>query len=292
MSPTSSSRLLAGRKARSATLRTNPLPLVAARPGGSLPSAGVKVMPRHQHSIKPEHALTRSPKFHRRGTLRAGGMFARAVSAPRRSRCCRALVALSAAAAASRQDANEPQGGYRLEVVDASFPAKQSIAEPPRCASACATRRQARVPERRRDGRDRATRPARVYGLRPEARTTRGWPTPTGRSDPRRGARRGRPPRTRTPGSSGRCNRGKSKTFEWKVTAVKPGDYSLAYRSPGTRRQGSRSPRLHQRHLHRLVADKPVPARVDDKGKACVAKKPGRARSRRSRERQRGRTST
>src|SRR5688572_28610928 len=57
-------------------------------------------------------------------------MFARAVSAPRIIPCLiAALVALSGCGGGDSQDADEPEGTYRLEVADASFPKEQSIAE-------------------------------------------------------------------------------------------------------------------------------------------------------------------
>ena len=67
-------------------------------------------------------------KFDLRTSLEADGMFARAVSAPRLILpLLAALVALSGCGAET-QDANEPEGSYRLEVADASFPATQGIA--------------------------------------------------------------------------------------------------------------------------------------------------------------------
>ena len=74
-------------------------------------------------------ALLATRRFHRRGAFRAGGMFARAVSAPRFIvPLIAALVAVSGCGGES-QDANEAEGSYKLEVADASFPAEQGIAE-------------------------------------------------------------------------------------------------------------------------------------------------------------------
>src|SRR4051812_13649088 len=140
MSPTSSSRLLAGRNALSATLRTNLSPPHRGRPDGLRWSSRREGYATYQRSIKPEHAATRaacpsaterppSRKFHLRPALRAGGMFARAVSAPRLIVPVLALLAALAGCGGAPQSDNEPEGSYKLEVSDASFPARQGIAE-------------------------------------------------------------------------------------------------------------------------------------------------------------------
>src|SRR4029079_17284212 len=140
MSPTSSSRLLAGRKALSATLRTNLSPPHRGCPGGPRWSSRREGYFTFQRSIKPEHAATRaaslpatgrSPtrKFHLHRALRAGGMFARAVSAPRLIVPLIAVLVALSGCGGEAQNANEPEGDYKLEVSDASFPAEQGIAE-------------------------------------------------------------------------------------------------------------------------------------------------------------------
>src|SRR4051812_18325179 len=73
----------------------------------------------------------------------AGGMFARAVSAARVTPCLIAALVAVCGCGGDSQDADEPEGSYRLEVADASFPAKQSIAE------ATTMRISIRNPERR-----------------------------------------------------------------------------------------------------------------------------------------------
>src|SRR5437764_4596398 len=94
MSPTSSSRLLAGRNARSATLLTNVSPPVRGRPDGLryLPrpepyatcTASAKPEPCPGASAAPPRPL-RAGRGGRdlRGPAYAGGMFARAVPGPR-----------------------------------------------------------------------------------------------------------------------------------------------------------------------------------------------------------------
>src|SRR5262245_44084220 len=140
MSPTSSSRLFAGTNALSATLRTNLSPPMRECPDGTRWSSRREGYATYQRSIKPEHALTRAAssesrsacvrrKFHLREPFGADGMFARAVSAPRLiPLLIAAVVAVSGCGGSSQAD-NEAEGNYKLEVADASFPAKQGIAE-------------------------------------------------------------------------------------------------------------------------------------------------------------------
>src|SRR5215217_7757686 len=91
-------------------------------------SAGVKVMPRLQPASN-RNLRRRAPLVGSARRVGAGGMFARAVSALRLIPVLlAALVAVSGCGGES-QDADEPDGTYRLEVADASFPAQQSIAE-------------------------------------------------------------------------------------------------------------------------------------------------------------------
>src|SRR5215213_4836020 len=65
----------------------------------------------------------------RRPPARAGGMFARAVPAPRVIPCLIAALVAVAGCGGESQDADEPEGTYRLEVANASFPERQSIAQ-------------------------------------------------------------------------------------------------------------------------------------------------------------------
>ena len=68
--------------------------------------------------------------------------------------------------------------------------------------------------------------------------------------------------------SLGRLKGGPTQTFEWKLTAVEPGSYSLAYRvAPGLDgkaklARGSRATGT----FDVTVRDEPVPARVNSKG--------------------------
>ena len=216
-------------------------------------------------------------KFHRRGTLLAGGMFARAVSAPRLTPLLiAALVAVSGCGGES-QDANETEGTYRLEVADATFPAKQSIAE------ASTMRIRVRNPERR-------TVPNVAVTVETKGAKADDGVTAFGqKSDDSRLADSSRPiwildeePKGGTSAyantwSLGPLKAGETKTFEWKLTAVEPGDYSLAYRvAPGLDGKARLAAGSKARGIFTVqVADDPVPARVNSKGEVVRGEEAG-----------------
>jgi len=133
-----------------------------------------------------------------------------------------------------RQDADEPEGDYRLEIVDASWKSDQSIAE----------RTTMRIKVRNADSKA-APNVALTIETGPEK--SGGAPgafaqnrDDAGLSDPSRpvwvidrSPVGGETAYTNT-WSLGRLEPGRTKTFEWRVTAVKAGDYKVGYRlSPG-----------------------------------------------------------
>ena len=152
-------------------------------------------------------------------------------------------MAVSGCGGGESQDANEPEGTYRLEVADASFPAKQSIAE------ATTMRIRVRNPERR-------TVPNVAVTVETKGAKAGDGVTAFGqKSDDSRLADSTRPiwildqePKGGTSAyantwSLGPLKAGETKTFEWKLTAVEPG--SLLARLPRRarpRRQGARWP--------------------------------------------------
>ena len=69
---------------------------------------------------------------------------------------------------------------------------------------------------------------------------------------------------------------GETKTFVWKVTAVEAGATRSLPRLPRPRRQGeARLRRPHRRPFKVTIDDKPVPARVNDKGQVVRGEAPG-----------------
>jgi hypothetical protein len=204
-------------------------------------------------------------------------MFARAVSAPRIIPCLiAALVALSGCGGES-QDANEPEGSYRVEVANASFPAKQQIAE------GTTMRIAVRNPGQR-------TIPNVAVTVETKGAAAGDGVTAFGqKSDDARLADSDRPiwilddgPKGGTSAyantwSLGALRRGQTKTFEWKLTAVEPGDYSLAYRvAPGLDGKARLAAGSQARGTFAVkVIDDPVPARVNSDGEVVRGEEAG-----------------
>ena len=205
-------------------------------------------------------------------------MFARAVSAPRLTPLLiAALVAVSGCGGGESQDANETEGTYRLEVADATFPAEQSIAE------ATTMRIRVRNPEQR-------TVPNVAVTVETKGAKAGDGVTAFGqKSDDARLADSTRPiwildeePKGGTSAYSntwslGPLKGGETKTFEWKLTAVEPGSYSLAYRvAPGLDGKARLAAGSKARGIFTVqVADDPVPARVNSKGQVVRGEEAG-----------------
>ena len=146
-----------------------------------------------------------------------------------------ALVAVSGCGGGESQDANEPEGTYRLEVADASFPAKQGDRRADDDAHPRAQPGAAHRPERRRDGRDQGRRGRRRRDrVRPEGRRL-----PPRRRQPARSGSSTRspsaaPPPTPTPGRSARSRAARPRPSSGSSPRSSPASYSLAYRvAPG-----------------------------------------------------------
>ena len=204
-------------------------------------------------------------------------MFAHAVSAPRLViPLIAALVAVSGCGGES-QDANEPEGSYKLEVAGASFPAKQGIAQQ------TTMRIRVRNPEQK-------TVPNVAVTVETQGGRTGDGLTAFGqKASDSRLADPNRPiwilDREPVGGTSAYSNTwtlgplegGETKTFEWKLTAVEPGRYSLAYRvAPGldgkaTLADGSKA----RGSFDVTVVDEPVPARVNSKGEVVRGEEAG-----------------
>ena len=180
-----------------------------------------------------------------------------------------AVAAGSGCGGAERQDADEPEGSFRLEVTEASFPARQSIAE------RATMRVRVRNPEQRTVPNVAVT--VETEGATPGA----GAVAFAQRRDDPRLADPNRPVWVLDEGpgggtsayantwSLGPLRSGQTKTFEWKLTAVAAGRHSVAYRvSPGLAgkaRLDSGSSKARGTFTV-TIADAPVPARVDDDG--------------------------
>jgi|RhiMethySRZTD1v2_1073278.scaffolds.fasta_scaffold675954_2 hypothetical protein len=205
-------------------------------------------------------------------------MFARAVSVPRLIvPLIATLVALSGCGGGEAQSDNEPEGSYKLEVADASFPSEQGIAEQSTMKIAV------RNPERK-------TVPNVAVTVETKGAAAGDGLTAFGqKSGDSRLADPNRPiwilDKEPVGGTSAYSNTwtlgplkgGETKTFEWKLTAVEPGEYSLAYRvSPGLDNKASLARGSKARGTFDVtVTDEPVPARVNSKGEVVRGEEAG-----------------
>ena len=188
-----------------------------------------------------------------------------------------ALAVLSGCGGGESQDANEAEGTFRVDVTDASFPAKQTIAE------------QSTMRIRVRNPGDEAL-PNVAVTVETKGKRPGDGPVAFAQSaDDERLADPNRPvwvldqePKGGTSAyantwSLGPLAGGQTATFEWKVTAVEPGDYSIAYRvAPGLDGKARLANGSKARGTFAVtVSDEPVPARVNDKGEVERGEEPG-----------------
>ena len=205
-------------------------------------------------------------------------MFARAVSAPRLILpLLAAVVALSGCGGGESQDENEPEGTYRLEVADASFPAEQGIAEQ------TTMRIRVRNPDQKTVPNVAVTVETKGVGAE-DGLTAFGQKAGEARlADPNRPIWiLDQEPVGGTSAYSntwtlGPLKGGETKTFEWKLTAVEPGQYSLAYRvAPGLDGKAQLADGSKARGTFDVrVVDEPVPARVNSKGEVVRGEEAG-----------------
>src|SRR4051812_26321998 len=211
-------------------------------------------------------------------------MFARAVSAPRLIPCLIAALLAVSGCGGESQDADEPDGSYRLEVKDASFPARQSIAE------STTMRISIRNPARRTVPNVAVTVETQGAQGAQGADKSGGGLTAFGQkegdarlADPNRAIwvldeePEGGTSAYANTWTLGPLRAGRTKTFEWKLTPVKAGDYALAYRvSPGLDGKARLAAGSKARGTFTVkVADEPVPARVNSKGQVVRGEEAG-----------------
>ncbi len=176
-----------------------------------------------------------------------------------------------------RQDADEPSGSYKLEVAAAKFPASQSIAQDSRM-----------IVTVRNDDTKAAPNVAVTVETDP-SKAGQGTVAFGQRVDDSRLSDNERPVwvvNEGPPGGDsaatntwalGRLGAGETKTFTWKVTAVEAGSYTLRYRiSPGLAGKAKLASGGRTDGLFKVtIDDKPVPARVNDKGQVVRGEAPG-----------------
>ena len=166
-----------------------------------------------------------------------------------------------------RQDANEPEGTFKVDVTEASFPASQSIAEASKLKIAVRNA-------------DTKTVPNVAVTIQTKPKDSNGaaqaFAQDTGDSslaDPSRpvwildeGPKGGDTAYTNT-WALGALKAGEARTFEWKVTAVKAGEYDVDYAVfPGLNGKAKPAGGGGKGSFHVVIDDEPPAARVDDDG--------------------------
>jgi hypothetical protein len=188
-----------------------------------------------------------------------------------------ATLVVAGCGSGPRQDADEPSGSYKLEVAAAKFPASQSIAQDSRM-----------IVTVRNDDTKAAPNVAVTVETDP-SKAGQGTVAFGQRVDDSRLSDNERPVwivNEGPPGGDsaatntwalGRLGAGETKTFTWKVTAVEAGTYTLRYRiSPGLAGKAKLAAGGRTDGLFKVtIDDKPVPARVNDKGQVVRGETPG-----------------
>jgi hypothetical protein len=187
-----------------------------------------------------------------------------------------AFVLALAGCGQERQDADAPSGEFGLDVTEASFPAKQRISEPttlrleventgdravPNLAVVVETAaKNGKAPASfAQDGDDPtladAERPVWILDEGPgggESAYTNTW-------------------------AVGPLGEGQSRTVEWKLTAVQPGSYTVAWRlAPSLEGDVSLAGGRTEGEFAVTISDRPVPARVNDEGEVVRGEEAGR----------------
>ena len=188
--------------------------------------------------------------------------------------CAVVLAAATGGCGGSRQDADEPEGEFTLQIVNASFPARQTTAQ----------HATMRITVRNTDDRDLPNLAVTVEtepgedGAAPSAFGQAGADTRL--ADPNqpiwivdREPKGGESAYTNT-WAMGRMFPGETKEVEWRLTAVRPGTYTINYRiAPGLNGKAVAAKGQHVTGSFEVtISDEPVPARVNDKGQVVRSK--------------------
>lgn len=188
-----------------------------------------------------------------------------------------ALALAGAGCGGERQDADAPSGEFDVEVTDASFPAKQRIAEPTTLKLEIANRGDRAVPNLAVTV---ETAPP-VEGQSPVAfGTNRDNPELADSGRPvwilDEGPAGGQSAYTNT-WAVGPLDEGQSRTVEWKLTAMEAGRYTVGWRlAPSLEGDVELAGGRTEGEFVVTIADEPVPARVDDDGDVVRGEEAGR----------------
>ncbi len=178
-----------------------------------------------------------------------------------------AAAALAAGCGDQRQDADAPSGTFSLDVTDATFPPEQRVAEPSTMRLDVANTGDREVPD---------------LAVTVETEPTTGGAAPvafgTADDDPAlaasarpvwvvdRGPAGGESAYVNT-WTVGPLGSGRTRPVTWKLTAVRPGDYTVRWRlSPALEGDVSLGDGRTDGTFDVTISDKPVPARVGADG--------------------------
>ena len=173
-----------------------------------------------------------------------------------------------------RQDADEPEGEFTLEVVEASFPPRQTTAQAAIMRLAVRNTDDRELPNLAvtiaTEGQD-AGGPAGAFAVASTDPRLADRDKPVWIVD--RGPVGGETAATNT-WAVGPTFPGQTRELEWRLTAVRPGTYTVDYRvSPGL--HGNAVPANGQRTTGSFrveISDEPVPARVNAEGEVVRGK--------------------
>ncbi len=178
-----------------------------------------------------------------------------------------------------RQDASEKKANYRLEVASASFPAQQAIAQRSTLAIRVHNTDTKTAPNVAVTVETAAAKPGQsstafgqAGGDSRQADANRPvWIVDTGPT--------GGDSAASNTWALGRLAPGQTRTFQWRVTAVLPGNYTINYRvSPGLNGNARLAGGGRTKGSFKVnIDDKPVPARVDDNGNVVRGQEAGRS---------------
>jgi hypothetical protein len=195
-------------------------------------------------------------------------MVAPAMRGPRGRVVVLAALALAAVGCGGeRQDADAPSGRFDVEVTDASFPARQRIAEPTTLRLEVANRGDRAVP----DLAVTVETAPRTKGAAPVAfAQTSDDPSLASSARPvwivDEGPAGGDSAYTNT-WAVGPLGKRQTRTIEWKLTAMEAGSYTVAWRlAPALEGDAELADGRSKGEFTVTIADKPVRARVDGDG--------------------------
>jgi hypothetical protein len=177
----------------------------------------------------------------------------------------------------TRQDADEASGQFHVDVTRASFPQRQSIAESAKLRIEVRNADKHDLPNVAVTVQTKPNRPGAAplaFGQQASGGTLADADKPVWIVDA--GPKGGDTAYTNT-WALGRMFPGQTKTFTWKLTAVKAGRYTVSYRvAPGLdgKARAARGSRVRG-SFQVTVSDQPVPARVNAAGKVVRGQQAG-----------------